>query len=446
MRGMLSEGAQLMTVQGEGVKVLEFIGFGGQGEVYRVRSGDRQFALKWYYQKNTGSGQRAIVKALVDQPIEDARILWPLRFIETPDGGFGYLMALRPQRFCDLPTLFRRELTVTMRTLLTVCINLSETYQVIHAQGFAYRDISWGNAFFDPANGDVLLTDNDNAAPEHVEAQVLGTRDFMAPELVRGQIARPSISTDLHSLAVLLFMLLMNHHPLQGARELAVSCLSDEDIRDLYGENPLFVFDPDDDSNRPVAGEQDTVIATWAAMTPTLRAMFTRSFTVGLHDPAQRPREQEWIEIFSRLRDGIVWCPNCNRQNLADPSDSGYPSPGLCWMCGSPLSVPPHLEVLTEDGVLAHRVTLYPGSELYTYHFENQPTRHDFTACVARVTEHPDRPGVYGITNLSDDHWTLLRRSGEAGTAVLPGKTIRLQPNIEIAAPCRRLRMIFPPE
>ena len=47
---------------------------------------------------------------------------------------------------------------------------------------------------------------------------------------------------------------------------------------------PLFVFDPDDESNRPVPGVHDNVVVIWPALPLFVRRLFTRSFTVGLRD------------------------------------------------------------------------------------------------------------------------------------------------------------------
>jgi hypothetical protein len=59
----------------------------------------------------------------------------------------------------------------------------------------------------------------------------------------------PSTQTDLFSLAVLLFYMFVMHHPLEGRKELAIKCLDLPAMKKLYGTEPLFIFDPSDDSN-----------------------------------------------------------------------------------------------------------------------------------------------------------------------------------------------------
>ena len=88
--------------------------------------------------------------------------------------------------------------------------------------GAKYQDISFGNLFFNPDNGDVLICDNDNVSFDNSKpGGVLGTPGFMAPEIVRGE-KRPSKDTDRYSLSVLLFYLFMVNHPLEGKLEASI--------------------------------------------------------------------------------------------------------------------------------------------------------------------------------------------------------------------------------
>ena len=67
----------------------------------------------------------------------------------------------------------------------------------------------------DPGSMALLICDNDNVDVDGAPPTSLGTPKFMAPEIVRGE-ASPTMDTDLHSLAVVLFYLLFLCHPLEG--------------------------------------------------------------------------------------------------------------------------------------------------------------------------------------------------------------------------------------
>ncbi|ARX87190.1 MULTISPECIES: protein kinase domain-containing protein [Streptomyces] len=430
--GMLATGKKLVTEAGEQVTVGELFGSGGQGEVYRVSTvrGDR--AVKWYYPQLADARQRHILEGLIEKGWDDDRFLWPRSIVMDPDGkepGFGYLMDVRPARFQDLPALFRRDPSVkeaTMRTLVTVALHTVEAYRALHSKGIAYRDINWGNIFFDPRTGDVLVCDNDNAVVEGGTAGVAGTMDFMAPELVRGDRgAQPGTQTDLHSLAVLLFLLLMNEHPFNGALAMRIHCMGEAAKRKLYGTDPVFVYDPADTRNRPVAGEQPTVIATWAALPQILRDLFVQTFTDGLRTPAKRVRETQWRDALSQVLDAITQCRGCGRQNLTQPDGT----PPDCWKCGRPLQLPPRLELVTATGTTLRTrrgIRLDPSARVYAHHLDGDPDRHDFRAIVGEVTEHPKQRGRYGLTNRTQNVWTVRKDDGSV-REVEPGRTIALQ-------------------
>jgi serine/threonine protein kinase len=102
----------------------------------------------------------------------------------------------------------------------------------------------------------------------------------MAPEIVRGE-AVPSTQTDLFSLSVLIFYMLMVAHPLEGAKEAAIKALDLPAMTKIYGKEPIFISTRTDDSNRPVPGIHDNALAFWRIYPQFLRDIFIRAFTVG---------------------------------------------------------------------------------------------------------------------------------------------------------------------
>ncbi|MFI9587631.1 protein kinase [Streptomyces sp. NPDC052236] len=431
MSGMLDSGARLTADTGEEVKVSGLLGAGGQGEVYRVKTSIGDQALKWYYPACATAEQRNIVESLVGRDFEDDRFLWPRSFVTGGRaGGFGYLMDIRPDRFKGLPALFRRQLRTSPLALVTAGLHMVEAYQSLHSRGIAYRDISWGNIFFDPDNGDVLVCDNDNAVSEGDSTGISGTMEFMAPELVRGDAgAVPGTQTDLHSLSVLLFMLLMNHHPLKGRAELEIRCLDEAAEKRLYGKRPVFVFDPVDDANRPDPVEHTTVLATWAAAPPILQKLFAQNFTEGLHDPTRRVRETQWRHALSEVRDTIVVCAECGRQNMTEPQSA---TAGACWSCGRGLILPPRLVVTTLSPKVERNLRLRRAARVYAHHLLAEPDRHryDEASLVAELVEHPRKPGKYGLANRSAESWSARRSDGTV-QQVTPGQTVPLRAGLE---------------
>lgn len=216
--------------------------------------------------------------------------------------------------------------------------------------------------FFDPDTGDVLICDNDNVSANGIDnSSVYGTPRFMAPEIVMGQ-AKPSRNTDLYSLAVLLFYMFMMGHPLEGKLEAEIKCMDIHAMNKLYGKNPIFIYDPNDKSNRPVKGYQDNVIIYWELYPQVIRDLFIKSFTVGLTAPNKRVTEKEWLEAFANLLSGIVLCPKCGAEVFFDAQKHDNGIAQTCWNCKSIVPMPATLIVGKS------RVLLQKDAKLYAHH------------------------------------------------------------------------------
>lgn len=398
------------------------LGAGGQGEVYKAQLGGGDVAVKWFFPYMATPEQRASMELLIRKGAPSEHFLYPME-ITVADGvaGFGYVMPLRPKRFKNIVDLMKRKIEPTFRALATAGLNLSHNYLLLHSQGLCYRDISFGNAFFDPDTGDVLIADNDNVSVDGAAVLgVLGTPRFMAPEIVRGE-AMPSTNTDLYSLSVLIFYMLMVAHPLEGAKESAIKALDLPAMTKLYGTDALFIYDPNDDSNRPVPGIHDNALAFWRIYPQFLRDIFTRAFTVGLKNPTNgRVRESEWRGEMIRLRDAIFYCANCSMENFYDSialkANGG--NPGLCWACAAALKLPPRIRIGKSVVMLNYNTELFP-------HHIDDGKMFDFSAPVAAVAQHPANPNLWGLKNTSQNKWVITSADG-AVKDVEPGKSVSL--------------------
>src|SRR4051794_914758 len=143
--------------------VEEFLGGGGQGEEYRATLAGKPVALKWYYAASATADQRKALETLIKRGAPSDRFLWPSELASaTGTPGFGYIMPLREPRFKGIVDLMKRRIEPGFRALVTAGLELSHSFLQLHSKGLCYRDISFGNAFFDPGTGEVLICDNDN--------------------------------------------------------------------------------------------------------------------------------------------------------------------------------------------------------------------------------------------------------------------------------------------
>jgi len=400
--------------------VQHLLGEGSQGSVFEVRVGaDQQaLALKWYFDHTGTTTQRSSIAELVDRGAPDDRFLWPSEVITRSDhASFGYLMPLRPDTFVGLSDLLTGKVDAPFSVVCTLGAELADSFLSLHNDGLCYRDISFGNVFFEPSSGRPLICDNDNVGVDGSSPSfVLGTRRFMAPEIVRRE-ASPSTATDLYSLSVLLFYLLMVGHPLVGRKELAFASWDDRAESQLFGADPLFIFDPDDRSNEPLEDEHGSVARNWDLYPDEIRRLFTTAFTTGLTDPAHgRVRESVWRSAMLRLLSSIQRCAACRKENF------WRGRPGTCWFCERPLDPPLRFEAA------GRTLVLNDDTVVQTQHLR---AAYGDTTPIGRVARHPQRPDHWGIRNESDQTWAVILPSGEE-TEAAPGRAVGLLPGTTI--------------
>ncbi len=420
-------GQSFATLNGRLGRFGELLGAGGQGEVYHVVVDGLPFALKWYHQHYTeiDTGLRLRLERGIRRGAPTNDFLWPLDLVEVQGNcSFGYIMPLRTADFRSIrdliaPPPHRLELTLANR--IRLCQQLAHSFFELHASGFCYQDINFGNIFVNPDTARILICDNDNVNIDGADASIYGTRKFMAPEVVRRE-SLPNSRTDLFSMAVLFFYTLFGWHPLDGRRENEISVLDADSEMSLYGTNPIFLFDPDRPENGPVDGIHDWIVARWQSLPKTLRQLFTHGFTDGLQDPALRVLETEWMNAFTPIPDAIHKCHDCDFEHVIS-LESGQPiAPAECLCCGEALEVPPVL------CIGSHVIAMNIGQEIRAGHLDDTGNE---VGIAAKVEAHPSRPGVIGLRNMTDKPWRVTLPEGASHT-VPSGQAVRIAPETAI--------------
>ena len=319
------------------IELLKKLGDGGQGTVYMVGYSGQEYALKWYkssYLKdlNTRHKQgKKYFKENIEKNITKGspndKFLWPVAITEEMSGSFGYIMELRPQGFFDFTDIYNTKdkggnpvLFKSFRATVESALGIVNAFGALHRKGYFYLDLNDGNFFIDTENGNVLICDNDNVTSD--PKYNLGKPGYIAPELVRGEKdAKSNALTDAHSLAVILFRLFMRHDPLMGKNYCSSVCISAEKEIELYGTKPVFIFDPADNSNRPVLNIHSNPIKLWPVYPKYIQDAFIRTFCDGMNDPAKRLVEGEWSKLLIRLNDDILTC-TCGQDVLWNDKSS----------------------------------------------------------------------------------------------------------------------------
>lgn len=215
---------------------------------------------------------------------------------------------------------------------IKICISIARTVRRLHAAGLAHSDLSYKNVLVDPVKGNACIIDIDGlVVPGKYPPDVVGTPDFIAPEVIQTAHLEksdplrklPSIYTDRHALAVLIYMYLLLRHPLRGDKVHDIDDPQrDEDLS--MGEKALFVEHPSDTSNR-IKKEylkpselpwKDTERLPYTITGPYLTTLFDRAFIEGLHAPEKRPTADEWEQALIKTVDLIQPCqnPDCEQK------------------------------------------------------------------------------------------------------------------------------------
>jgi TolB-like protein/Tfp pilus assembly protein PilF len=218
------EAARAATMLGElgDYELLEEIGRGGQGVVFRARQKrlNRTVALKvislgqWASKAHLKRFRReAEAAASLDHPC-----IVPIYEVDERDGSCYFSMKFVEGGQLDEVT--RRE-PMPIRRAVELIAKVARTVHYAHEHGILHRDIKPGNILLD-AKGEPHLTDFGLARLVESESSVthtldiLGTPSYMAPEQAVGNNTAVSNATDVYGIGAVLYQLLTGHPPFAG--------------------------------------------------------------------------------------------------------------------------------------------------------------------------------------------------------------------------------------
>src|SRR6266436_602680 len=203
-------------------ELLEEIGRGGQGVVFRARqkSLNRTVALKvislgqWASKAHLKRFRReAEAAASLDHPC-----IVPIYEVDERDGSCYFSMKFVEGGQLDEVT--RRE-PMPIRRAVELIAKVARTVHYAHEHGILHRDIKPGNILLD-AKGEPHLTDFGLARLVESESSVthtldiLGTPSYMAPEQAVGNNTAVGNATDVYGIGAVLYQLLTGHPPFAG--------------------------------------------------------------------------------------------------------------------------------------------------------------------------------------------------------------------------------------
>src|SRR5207253_1696218 len=276
-------------------ELLEEIGRGSQGVVYRVRqkSLNRIVALKvialghWATEPHVKRFRReAEAAARLNHPG-----IVPIYEVGERDGACYFSMGLVEGGQLDamLESASRTDSSrgqrepMPIRSAVELIVKLARTVQYAHEHNILHRDIKPGNILLD-AKREPHLTDFGLARLVETEStvtrtrEVLGTPSYMAPEQASGETRKLTSATDVYGLGAVLYQLLTGQPPFAGGTTY-------ETIRLLLDKEPMAVARTDSGAGETAPGADSISGVTIRSLSVALEAESNRRRGAALRHP-----------------------------------------------------------------------------------------------------------------------------------------------------------------
>lgn len=305
---------------------------------------------------------------------------------------------------------------------LYIALNITRGIKKMHQMGLAHSDLSYNNILVDPITKSASIIDLDGlVVPGMFPPEVIGTADFIAPEVLKTKHLSltdpnrilPNQKTDLHALAILIYMYLLRRHPLRGGKIWDID--SDRDEILAMGERALFIEHPQDSLNRVNTAHLNKWDTFWGnpnkvpytILGPYLTELMNRAFIDGLHNPLLRPMSNEWETALLKTIDILQDCSNqeCSEKWFVFDNTSRP----TCPFCGH--SVQRNVPIIdlyskNRDGVWKldnHRILVSDKKTLYQWHVTKNVINNE------NLTEQDKQAVAYFI--YEEGQWVLVNQS-----------------------------------
>lgn len=333
---MLNKNTVITSERNTKYIVISLISSGtGQGDIYKVSSDGREYAMKLFY----GEDEEKLleqINILMKRGKACTAYVHPLDIVRI-DGRIGYIMEYVPDSYLPGSILYngierdgaREELP--FHTKLSLLYDLAEAVAVLYHAGLAMLDLKFDNLKVDPESGSVKIIDTDTIVSANGKNIIEGTVGFMPPlTMLRKEV--PSKYNDSYALAVMIFMTLIGNHPLMGrAGDMPHDC----DMETyLFAENPVYVAHPTDDSNRP-SPEDEHISRKLAKYPKVFLDAMQKTFVDGLYDGEKRTTPEEWLSILRQVYELAYCCSECGEEQFFTDHSSV-----VCSCCGSRIMKP----------------------------------------------------------------------------------------------------------
>lgn len=310
---------------GEPIKIVRLLGVGGHGEVYEVEYKGERKAFKYF--TNVSEWHEKIydcLKVNINLKSPSQKILLPeaitkkpMDFSDINNNCFGYVIELIPRDFVSLfDCLSNRKYFLTMKKRLEICLSIIRVFEMLQNSGLQINYFDDSSIYINIESSEVLLYEPEKISKTKQNFQIAYPQRYLAPEMITDN-AEPSVYTTEYCVSVILFMLIFGTHPLEGKKWI-VPVLTYKNQQDLYGYNPIFIADPNDESNKPNEDIHREFIMLWEQVPEYLKKFFIDAFSSErLHNPKMRLSLSTYKNVFEKYLNDIKKC-KCNGLSFRD--------------------------------------------------------------------------------------------------------------------------------
>ncbi|MDR0318875.1 MAG: NINE protein [Nitrososphaerota archaeon] len=286
---------------------------GGEGDIFDIVGRSDEVAKIYKPAKRTAERERKLSTMVQIKPHVVEQYSWPCDVLYENGHFVGYIMPkiVGKEKLRNIYVYDKRK-GKPWTLYLAIAKNLSSVVYNVHEIGQVIGDLNPENILVDPKTGLVTLVDTDSYHISEINGLVhrcgVGMPEFVAPEIQGKHFPSAPLptftkETDLFSLSVLIFSLLMN-----GAHPFTCKTISGSSSK----------FQPVDNITRGTCAYfnesslYNIAIPRYApaleSLPYDLQVLFKRAFVTGHKNPKLRPTAEEYYNVLEILENNIKQC------------------------------------------------------------------------------------------------------------------------------------------
>ena len=175
---------------------------------------------------------------------------------------------------------------------------------------------------------------------------------------------------------------------------------------EMFGSNPVYIYNENDTSNRPIRGYHTTVLKKYPELPSYIKAAFHRTFVDGLKDRENgRTTELEWLKLLCKYRDELITC-SCGKEYIYGFNEKRYND--KCPSCKQPTRKFCYLHIGK------NRILLEPNKLIYEIHIDKYSSNYNLP--IGRVIVNKNNPSLWGIELRLNNDVLIKDKNGQEKT------------------------------